>query len=182
MSIDSPARSTRAAWNMTFATLLLVPAGCTEHVTEGNQSIYQFSAWVGPAEIAFCSVLIVIGWWLRKRYKYFGYPAMLLGTLFILILPGASFHDRVVVDDEHFEATYGFWFNPNQHNIRFKELREIRYTYVFRRRGSKHYQLRCLKQSGETEIVHVGDLVTHTVAEILRRAKDQGVTIVDHSQ
>ncbi len=88
------------------------------------------------------------------------------------------YSDRVLIDDQHFEATYGFWFSPTLRQIRFDELSEIQYVAVRGRRGRINYEIRCLKKDGQSSVVHAGDLVKNTVPELLARAKSKGVNVV----
>jgi hypothetical protein len=155
-------------------------AGCYEHVSRGNQSIYQFAWWLGPVVIAGGVLGIPAGWLLRKWSPKWGFVLMGLAPLLLLFVAPAMYSDRVLIDDEHFEARYGFWFNPSEHNLRFQDLREIKYVEVSGNRGRTNYELHCFTKTGQVSVVHAGDLVKNTVPEILARARARGVVV--HSQ
>lgn len=152
-------------------------AGCYERVSDGNQSVYRFAWWIGPTVIGAGILGIPLGWFLRKASAKWGVALMILGPILLGIVAPAMYSDRVVVDDEHFEATYGFWFSPSVHNLQFRDLREIRYVAVPGRKGRTNYELHCATHSGAVTVVHAGNLVKNTVPEILARARARGVII-----
>jgi hypothetical protein len=157
---------------------LLTTSGCYERVARGDQSVYQFAWWMGPAVIAGGILGVPAGWFLRRVNERWGFVLMVLGPVLLILVAPAMFSDRVVVDPDHFEARYGIWFRPSVHSIRFDDLREIRYVKVKGARGRTDYQLNCITKAGETRVVHAGDLVRNTVPEILARAKAKGVPVV----
>ena len=157
-------------------------AGCYERVTRGNESIYRFAWWLGPMIIAGGLVGVPIGLLLRKWSKRLGFVLMGLAPVLLFIVAPAIYSDYVRIDDEHFEARYGFWFAPSVHNLRFGELREVRYVAVRGPRGRTNYELRCLNKTGQLSVVSAGDLVRNTVPEILQRAKLRGVQVVDETR
>ena len=165
-----------------FVTALVLSAlvyclltGCYEHVSRGKESTYQAVWWLGPV-IAVGGILgIPIGWCLRKgKLRSF---LLIMSPILLLLVAPAMYSDRVVIDDEHFEAGFGFWFNPSVHNVRFDDLREIRYVTDSGWRRTKR-ELHCLTNAGHILVVPAGDLVIHTVPEILARAKARGVRVV----
>jgi hypothetical protein len=101
-----------------------------------------------------------------------------MGPLLLLIAP-SLYSDRVVIDDEHFEARYGFWFAPSVHDVRFDDLRAVQHATVTNDRGRKNRELHCLHKSGAMTVIPCGDLVRNTVPEILDRAKARGVAVVE---
>jgi hypothetical protein len=157
-------------------------AGCYERVSHGNESIYRFVWWLGPVIIAAGLLGIPLGWLLRKWSPRWGFVLMVMGPVLLLIIAPAMYSDYVVIDDEHFEAQYGFWFAPSVHNLRFGDLREIRYVAVPGSRGSTYYELRCLSKTGRETVVDAGDLVRNTVPEILTRARARGVLVMDQTR
>ncbi len=171
----SPAR--RAAAFIGLLALVLI-SGCYERVTQGNQSIYRFAWWLGPAVIAGGILGLPAGWFLRTVNKKWGFALMVLSPVLLIIVAPATYSDRVVVDDQHFEAKYGIWFSPNMQSVRFDDLSEIRYVATRGHRGRIDYSLHCVTKTGETRIVPAGDLVKNTVPEILEKAKAKGINIV----
>jgi hypothetical protein len=132
---------------------------------------------MGPAVIAGAILGFPAGWILRRKSERWGFVLMGISPFLLIMVAPAIYSDRVVVDQNHFEANYGLWFSPTIHNIRFQDLREIRYVGVPGRRGRMNYELRCTTTSGEQRVVHAGDLVKNTVPEILERAKARGVAV-----
>jgi hypothetical protein len=120
---------------------------------------------------------IVLGWVLRKWTPKWGFVLICMGPFLLIIVAPAMYSDYVLIDDEHFETSYGFWFSPTVQNLRFKELREIRFVEVPRRRGGTEIELQCITHAGEIHVVHGGSLVTNTVPEMLARAKAKGVLV-----
>jgi hypothetical protein len=154
-------------------------AGCYERVARGNASVYQFAWWLGPMVIAIGLLGIPMGWLLRKWSRKWGFVLMGMAPLLLLIVAPAMYSDRVLIDDEHFEARYGFWFNPSVQHLRFDGLREIRYVEVPDNQGKTNYELQCVSKTGQVSVVPAGDLVNNAVPEILARAKESGVRVVD---
>jgi hypothetical protein len=170
-------RSARGAAVLVGALTLCVMSGCYEHALQGNASIYRFAWWLGPMLIAAGVLSVPAGWLLRQWNAKWGFVLMILGPILLVVVVPAMYSDYVVVDDEHFEARYGFWFSPTVHNVQFQELREIRYVAVPGSRGRTDYELRCLSNTGQVSVVHAGDLVKNTVPEILARARARGVSV-----
>jgi hypothetical protein len=159
------------------ALMLLTASGCYERTTQGDQAIYHFAWWLGPAVIVGAILAVPAGWALRKVSERFGFALMILGPVLLVMVAPAMFSDRVVVDKDHFEARYGIWFSPSVHSIRFDDLREIRYVKTRGARGRTNWQLHCITKGGETRAVSAGDLVRQTVPEILDRARAKGLQV-----
>ncbi len=172
------ARSKRCMTVCAAVLLICLVSGCYEHVTDGQKSLYQFAWWVGPLVIAGGILGIPIGWWIRKWNAKWGFVMMGMAPLLLVIVAPGMYTDRVLIDDEHFETRYGFWFDPSVHDIRFDNLREIRFVAVPGSRGRTNHEMRCTTKKGETTVVHAGDLVMPTVPEILARAEKRGVKVV----
>ena len=180
MSISRAALSGRATGSLLAAAfaLCLVP-GCHELVAHGDQSTYRFAWWLGPAVIVAGLLGIPLGWVLRKWNGKLGFALMVLGPVLLVVVAPAMYNDRVVVDNEHFEARYGFWFAPTVHNLQFRDLREIRYVAVPADNGRTNNELHCLTAAGELRIVHAGNLVVKCVPEIMQRARAAGIPVVN---
>lgn len=174
-SIRTRANRGRAAL-VGVLTLCLV-SGCYERVAHGNQTIYRFAWWMGPAIIAGGLLGFPLGWIVRRWNRKVGFVLMFLAPILLFLAAPGMYSDHVVIDDDHFEARYGFWFHPNVHNLRFADLREIQYVPVQDRRGRRKYELHCFTKAGQIEVVHAGDLVKYTIPEILDRAQAHGVAI-----
>ncbi len=179
MSWSAERRQAKRPAVLIVALLLCSMAGCYEHEISGNQSIYRFVWWLGPVVFVVGVLGSFVGWRLRK-YRW-GFIGFIMGPVLILIVAPSMFSDRVVIDDDHFEARYGFWFSPTVHHVRFDELREMRYVAVTDMRGRRKFQIHCVMNSGEVEVVHSGDLVKNTVSEFLARAQARGVPVVNRA-
>ena len=106
---------------------------------------------------------------------------MVLGPPFAGLFAPMLASDRVACDADHFEARYGFWWSPSEFNIRFADLREIRWvTKEGWSRGRKTYSnfLDCVLKSGPTQQVSVGTVMKEAVDEILSRARAHGVPVI----
>ncbi len=167
-----------------LAASLVLPAllffsGCYERVEKGDQPVYHFAWWMGPAIIAGAIAALPAGWFLRSVNKRMGYGLLFLGPFLLVAVVPAMYSNRVVVDDQHFECSYGMWFSPTVHSIRFDSLREIHIARVRGARGKVNVHLNCLTRSGETQTVHAGDLVKQALDEILERAAAHGVRVTE---
>ena len=179
MAANFRPRSARIFLVLCGALLLCLLAGCYERVTDGNQTIYRFASWLGPVIITIGVVCLPLGWFLRGWNSTWGWVLMIMGPLLVAFIAPAMYSDRVLIDDEHFEARYGAWFDPSVHNLRFQDLREIRYVGVADHRGRTKHEMHCIAKTGQATVVHSGDLVKFTVPEILARAKARGVVVVN---
>jgi hypothetical protein len=171
-------RSVNRGAMVVAALTLCCLAGCYERVASGNASVYQFAWWLGPLVIALGLLGIPLGWLLRRWSRKWGFVLMGMAPLLILIVAPAMYSDRVLIDDDHFEARYGFWFNPTVQNVRFDGLREIRYVSVENNRGETNYEMHCVSKTGPQTVVPAGNLVINAVPEILEKAKAKGVRVV----
>lgn len=159
------------------ASLFFCISGCYEQVIKGDEITYQFAWWVPPVIILVCLLALPVGWFFRKSKV--GFVLLFMSPILLFVLVPAVCRDRVQIDDDHFEATYGFWFDPALHNLRFEDLSEIQYIAISGRRGSKSYELHCQTKTGSVTVVHAGTLVGITVPEILKRATAKGVRVVN---
>jgi hypothetical protein len=156
-------------------------AGCIKTTEQEDATLYTFDSWVAPTAILVSIAAIPLGWALRKRIARLGYGLLILGPIFLIMSP-SLLTDRVKVDPQHFEARYGFWWAPNERNVRFDELREIRIkvTESRTRRGGKKkdYSLDCVKKTGETVNVALGTIMQEAAGEIVGNAQASGVPVL----
>jgi hypothetical protein len=101
-----------------------------------------------------------------------------MGPVVLALVAPAMYSDRVALDSEHFEARYGIWFSPQQHNVRFDDLSEIRFVETRDAKNRVNHELHCVYKSGHVTVVHVGDLTVKAVPEILERARAKGVPVL----
>lgn len=168
------------------ATLFL--SGCYERTAEGPVATYRYAWWLAPTVLAVCAAAIPLGFFIWKgkatrQYdaaKVFGPLLIFTGPAMAFLNVPANYKHSVIVDDEHFETKLGLWFDPEPFNVRFDDLRELQLISVPGPRGEPSQTLRWItKQGSMIEMAASGDVVKHTVAEILERAKARGVTVVD---
>ena len=165
----------------------IVCSGCDEKQVNGDSVTYRFAAWIGCSAIAAGLACIPAGWlilrhsnrwsnaWLTGAILLIGAPVILLG-----LLAPSMYSDRVVVDADHFETTYGFWFSPTSVNVRFDDLNAIQVRAKVRqtRRGKQvTYDLHCARKSGGVQIVPAGDLMRQALDDVLARAQRRGVAV-----
>jgi hypothetical protein len=174
-----------------FSALLVVCflSGCYERITKGDQSIYHFAKWVGPLVILGGIVALPLAWFIYQGSKRFDHVSIrqwgarfalvlaVVGPVALALVAPGMYMDRVVVDADHFEASYGMWFKPSLHTVRFDDLSEIRFATVPGPRGRKVRQLHCKEKTGTTHVVAVGDLLINAVPEILEKARTKGVSV-----
>jgi hypothetical protein len=156
---------------------ILFASGCYEQSVRGDQSVYGFAWWVGVGVIVGSLIAVPLGWVIRRWSGRWSFVLIVMGPLLLVFVAPAMFLDKVVVDREHFEARYGFWFSPTRHNLRFDDMRELRYVETRDRKNRVKYELHCVMKAGDTRVVHVGDLVQFAVPEILERAKAKQVPV-----
>jgi hypothetical protein len=164
------------------AILVCTLAGCYTRTQSADKVEFTFAGWVGVSVILGGLLAVPIGWFVRRWKGAWGFMLMIMGPVLLLIVGPAMYSDRVFIDRDHFEARYGFWFNPTTHSIRFADLREIRYVGVPGRRGRVSYQLHCITKNGATDVVSAGDLVRNAVPEILNQAAAHGVPVFNERQ
>src|SRR5262249_52478269 len=131
-------------------------SGCYDRVVNGPESVYQFAWWVVPATIIGAVVLATLGWFIRKtRFARLGVACLIVAPLLVAVVTPAMYSDRVVIDDEHFTARFGFWISPVTHDVRFDDLSELRHVAVPAERG-KRYELHCVSKTGSITAIPCG--------------------------
>lgn len=162
-----------------LAVVALMLSGCVEKTEEAGRSTYGFAGWVIALVIIGGLVSVPLGWVVRRLSERWGWVLMIVGPIALVIVAPALFLDRVVVDNQHFEARYGFWFAPTTHDLTYADVRSMTVVAVPGRRGQTKYELHCALRNGGETVVHVGDLVRYAVPEILTRARAAGVPVQD---
>jgi hypothetical protein len=159
------------------ASLLVLLSGCYEKSVTGDQSVYKFAWWVGLLVILGGLVAVPLGLAIRNWSGRWGFALIVMGPVLLIFFAPVMYLDRVVVDSTHFEVRYGFWFAPTKHNIRFDDVREMRYVATRGRKNRIQYELVCAMKGGDTRTVSAGDLVINAVPEILRRAEEKQIPV-----
>ena len=162
---------------MALATVCLL-SGCYDRVQRGEESVYHFAMWARILVIGAGVILIPLGILLLIFIKQrWGFIPIILGPVLLFLVGPSMFTDYVVVDANHFEASYGLWFSPNVHHVKFRELRELRHVAVRDSKNRIKYELHCKHMNGSVTVVHCGDLVRNAVEEILSKARAAGVSV-----
>jgi hypothetical protein len=162
------------------AAFLLTLASCYNVETVDGQRVYHFAGWVRALVPLAALAAVPVGWLVRRRSVWLSFVLLILAPVLLVMVAPATFVDKVVVDGQHFECRYGFWWAPSQHNVRFADLREIRLAEtVSINRGGKqyHYTLHCFQKAGGEEKVPVGDLMKQALDDILSQARAAGVPL-----
>lgn len=173
-----------ATWNkraILLAVVLLCAAGCTERTVEGSRTTWTMQQQWGILILVGSLATLAVGLGLVFLWKHSGgWVLVVIGGLVAAVVPGMLLYGRVLVDDDHLEANYGFWFAPTRHDIRFADVRELNVgsQEVRGRRGTVRHQatLQYTLADGRTGEV-TGDLLRAAMDEILERARKQGVRI-----
>jgi hypothetical protein len=186
-------RTTRRLGRLVLAALVLAAAsGCIQQRVQGDTITYTYELWVAAAGGLGAVAAGIVGWFLSEfgtgsvwsyySIKRTGWGLMLGAPVMATALLPAVFTNYVKVDDYHFEAKNGWWWSSQKHNIRFDQLQQIdiaQQQHPTRHGTSTTYYFDCVLHSGGHQSVELDPLMTRAVAEILKRAKDRGVDVVD---
>jgi hypothetical protein len=186
-------RTARRLGGLVLAALVLGAfSGCVQQKVQGDTITYTYELWVAAAGGLGAVAAGIFGWFLSdfgtgSVWSYFsikrtGWGLMIGAPIMATALLPAVFTNYVKVDDYHFEVKNGWWWSDDRHNVRFDQLKEIdlaQEEHLTRRGTSRTYFFDCVRHSGEHERVQLDPLMTQAVAEILQRAKDRGVDVVD---
>ena len=97
------------------------------------------------------------------------YPVLFFGWALISTFVEAG--KEIKLDAQHFEV-------GNQ-TIRFDDLTEIRWELRSEGKGSRRYDLTCVKKSGEQAVVSLDRSWETAVHDILDRARQGGVRVTE---
>ena len=171
------------AWRVVGATslvaLLLVLTGCVNESTNGDKTTFKFSLWVPLAVVAGSIVATAAGVVVRTRNKRFGYVLLIGGPLFLIFVAPGIFLDRVDIDRNQLTVRTGFWFLPNE-----RQVKQIEVTAEKRRtrRGTRtDYKLVFHPTDGGTQTISAGDLLKQSLPKIAAMAGEQGIEVVDRT-
>jgi hypothetical protein len=181
--------SAAARRTLLFASLatVCVISGCHERTDQGGVAFYRFPWWDGLLQTAGGILGVTVGSYALNvsfRSRFRNRVALKLGFLLVMVSAGVAFligpsklTDRVVIDDTHFETTYGFWLHPTHRSVRFDEVLAMRLVEVSTKKGRVSNQLQCRRNDGELVDVPLGDLFCQAVHEVLKRAQAHGVAV-----
>ncbi|HEY2839846.1 MAG TPA: hypothetical protein VGJ26_11890 [Pirellulales bacterium] len=159
---------------------------------EGRQrssgSIYSYEPYVFGLMLLASVVAVPAGWFLRKksgRVGGFGWVMLIGGPIMLVAVVPGFWSDFIKVDEQGFELKTGFWFAPTHYKVEFDKLSSIALTAETRtgRRGRKEtsYFLQCAERAAAGDKVPVGDMMKVALDEILTRAHDKGVVLMDQT-
>lgn len=162
-----------------LVSLLLTTSGCVDKTVYGDQSTYTFSAWVVPLITVIGIVLIPLGWLFRRISYRAALACFIGGPAMLIFFAPAMYRDRAIVDSNHFESTRGFWWSPEDDNVKFAEIREIRLV-TKRERRSTSYTLQCLSRNGgQVTSVPLGNLDRYALPELFERARAAKIIVIE---
>lgn len=160
-----------------------VITGCKRTVLQDGSIEFAVQSWVpllivlAGAAAAASGVLLICQ---TKRL------AGILVALFGLLAAGAFapglYSDRVIVSDQGFESTHGFWWDPVVHRVRYDDLSMVQGVVEERtgRRGRKEYSyyFDCSFKSGVQERIPLGDLMREALPDILAQFQEHKVPVL----
>jgi hypothetical protein len=171
-----------------FINILLIPGfgfllGHVKRQASGDTTSYAIEAWVIAVVASVAITVGVLGWYVRRKRKWFGYLMLGCGVLVLCTtVPGLSL-SRTVVDPDHVEWNRG----SHHYSFRFDELGGVEHTVKKIPLGSiikrdVHY-LDFTKKSGEK--VHIqldlgaDRILQDAIPEIIMRARERGVLCIE---
>ncbi len=160
------------------AFLGLILAGCSTRYVEGDHVTYRFNVFIVLGVGLLSAVALPAGWFLRRFSQRLGFVLMGVGFIVLVLVAPSMWTDRVQVDNDHFECNVGA-LGGSPHSIQFNDLKSIRWVEIETEGRGRHmtYFLDCVRSSGSTERVPVGDLMKEALEEILTRVHDRGIPI-----
>jgi hypothetical protein len=176
-----------------LAALLLAGAsGCVHESVRGDTVTYTYEWWLAGAAALGAVVAAAVGWCLMglggsSSWSWFfgikrtGFGLLIGGPVVAFVLLPTAFTHYAKVDDYHFEVRHGWWWSPTSHTIRFDQLKEIGFSAEERRTRhgrSTIIYLDCISHAGQREEVDMDVLMQQAVADILKRAEQRGVKVV----
>jgi hypothetical protein len=186
-------KSVAARRTLLFASLAMVCliSGCYERTDQGGVAVYGFAWWDGLLQTAGGILGAMVDWYawkvscrsgfLQKVGRKLGFLLMIVSLVAAFLIGPSRFTDRVVIDDTHFETTYGFWMKPTHQSVRFDEILAMRLVEVSKTKGRVDRRLQCRRKDGELVVIPSGDLFHQAANEVLKWAQARGVAIGDEA-
>lgn len=176
----------RIALLSTSAVLVMLSiSGCVKATEDGSGTVYTFERYVFELVLLAAFAAALIGWVLQRRggrIGAYGWSTLAFGFVLLVVLAPALWSDYIRVDAQGFELKTGLWFSPTHHMIDFNKLTSIALTDEIRsgRNGKRtNYFLVCEQHAGPSEKVPVGDMMKKALDDILQRANEHGVIVMD---
>jgi hypothetical protein len=168
------------------ALSLCLLAGCIEKTTHGSETVYSYSLWTGAPLALMGLSSVAVALFILHVDSRIVLLCMCLGSALVIFSSPGIYTDTVVVDDDHFVASYGTFFDPTVQDIRFDDVAEMKFVaeVYSSRRGPRYngrYKLFCTMKSGDSYIVRVGEpeeLTMQAIPEILAKARGKGITVI----
>jgi hypothetical protein len=166
---------------LAVAAAAFVAAGCYDRVPSGDEVVYTFQPWIaltiGGASLAVAAAGVFL---VRRAKRPLGVTLILVGVLVFAVLCPGAFHDRVVIGPDRLYLTTGFWFAPNEREVRLADVERASVEVVVWRRRfgpQKHYYLNCRLKSGRVESFPVGDLMKRAYPEIIETIRKKNIPL-----
>lgn len=164
--------------------VVALAAGCVQEARDGDTTVVTFEPWVGLLVVVPGLLGVMVGLVVLRWHKLVGAAVAGLALLGTLLVGPALHRDRITVSPERFTLQTGFWFYPNDHEVRFAGLTQIAVVAEERRarQGTRvSYSLECRGANG-VQRIPAGDLMKNGGWKVIRaEAERQGVPIVDRT-
>ena len=116
---------------------------------------------------------------LKKRLV--GVIVAVVGLLAAGALAPGLYMDRVLVNDQGFQSSHGFWWDRVEHKVRYADLSHVQLVVEERtgRRGRKQYSyyFDCSFKSPPQERIPLGDLMREALPDILAQFEKYNVPV-----
>jgi hypothetical protein len=164
----------------------LTLGGCVSESVEGSTHVFTYELWISALLFIGGIAGTVIGWFVRRSSSRFGWGMIVVGPILSLAFAPSIYLDRAVVDDAHFSHRSGIWGLTSVHEVKFADIKQIRYIVEESRgrRGKKvlKYYFVCDKFEGDAEKFPINNDVAEAAAPIiLEKAKERNITFIDQT-
>ncbi|WP_020470778.1 hypothetical protein [Zavarzinella formosa] len=144
--------------------------GCYQRAVEQDGIVYSFQSW-GPALLIVAGLAAIPAGLVlfRKEKRFWGVLTMIVGPLLAGAVAPGMFMDRVIVNDDGFQSTHGFWWDKIVHNVRYDDLRQVVVVVeekTTRRGKSYSYYFDCSFKNAPQERIPLGDLMKQALPDI----------------
>lgn len=163
----------RVCYLLIVITTMMV-TGCYQKDITNEGTVYSIQSWVPILTGLGGIIAVVVGIMLLKYQKYmWGIVFAIGGPIATVAIAPMLMMDRVVVSQQGFISTHGFWWSKTIHDIKYAELANVVISVEEKtgRRGRKNYSyyFDCSFKSGGQERVPLGDLMREALKDILQQ-------------
>lgn len=160
----------------------LSTAGCTQESSQGAATVFNYQWWVSPVAIL-VGVGVAVWGWMQRATGWRAYMTLAVGVLATVTFCPFGWFDKVSIDNEHFEARWGFWCFPSTHKIAFNDVNGVTLTAkksTSRRGRRTSYSLVFQLKSGAPVEVATGNSLMDAASEkLVATLQAKGITILD---